>query len=392
MEKLITQFIVMSSVLFGMLIGPQSVAQAAIQDVSSVQQTITGTTVTMQEDIRAEIDQLVAGDRLRISIYLWTNSATKNSVLGALDKGVEVDIISEEDRWREYPSIRKNLIELRNAGATVKHCFSGCRTDEGERGLNHDKLIWIKKADGYEWATVSSMNFTYQDLYESGLRFDLTHYTKVRQFLEDRWTASFCQAKPIPATADITNIDNPFFRAQCPVFDPDYASAYQGQAGIFQPGGDYIHYAAWISDMGKLENEPCSLEVVMGHFDDSAQMMTVISELRQLQARGCEVDVIYGGDFSQVVMDAANAKSAGAEENIEIEHQGNVHAKQLTFTGKWKDENVQSFRTWAGSVNFTDNTMIWNDELGARSTHEAAYQQLREHFDVIERSEIGTHK
>lgn len=404
-KRLINFSIILAAIQF--IVVPN--VHAEITPINSVQETITGTGTTMRADLRAEFDQLGTGDRLRISVYIWTSGPMTESVIDALDRGVEVDIISETDRWEEHPSMRNNLIEMRNAGATVKLCYSGCRTNGGRYGLNHDKLVWIEKADGYDWATISSMNFTNQDLYESGLRFDLSHYSLIRQFVYERWTAHYCQATPIPATVnvgtdpDTDRLPDPGLRSHCPVFDLDYNSQYERQAGIFQSGGEKNHYVDWIALMDDDEegNSPyngdyCRLEIVMGHFDDSPQMMDVITELRKLRKRGCKVDVVYGGKrdteaqlaIHQAIMDAATAPETAEEDNIEIEYQDNIHAKQLTFRGNWNGSSTQKFLSWAGSVNFTDNTMLWNDELGARSTNEAVYWRLREHFIQIEESQI----
>jgi len=312
---------------------------------------IVGTANELHDDVEARVDATPAGDHLRISIFVYRNAEIHRALIDALGRGVAVTLRTEA-RQVTWLSGRY-LDELRANGAAVTVCDSSC----SGTFINHQKVI---AAD--DWALVSSGNWgPGSTLFEGAML--------IRRADAPRTHAAIVAA--------VTSNDD------------RYTAAYDGGYGMMVPGASGLDFYG--RRVAKMSGPDCVIQLAFGHMKPGRITRAFISELRQAAKRGCKVDLVWSGTYRARLHDWIKAPATATETKFEAEHQSNVHAKFLAFSGTYNGRQGKTL-VITGSTNMVGRSFTTNDEMSVQSRHASDFVAYSKFHGIIDGSQSGTHR
>ena len=331
--------------------------------------------------INLHIDKAIShtprGSTLRISQYAFSRRETAKALIAAHRRGVNVRmVVNDHDVTSAIKRIRRVLGDDVQSRSFVVVCKSGCRPSRG--GNNHSKFFAFSRLGSAEKVVmVGSGNLTFKaatwqandHIVITGQR---TLYAVFAAVFDD-----MARDRPAP---------RPYWRVSKGRYSAEFLP-------VGRPSADPI-----ARELSKVTCKAGKGTGVRGRTLVRVSMWTwsgkrgvaLAKQLRQLDRRGCRVEVILGAPSPTVVQQlrrlgkngGVTVRDSRLDRNGDGEVDRAVHHKYLLISGGY-DGDRRSRRVVTGSLNWTTGALTHGDELVLSIDGAKTHKRYTENFERI---------
>lgn len=340
---------------------------------------------SIQRRVNRMIDNTPRRGVIRIATWAIDMQSTTDKLVRAHRRGAFVRVIVQRDRSRTRQFRRLQRVlghRIRNHSFAIT-CGGGCRATRG--GSMHSKLYMFSRV-GHSRRVVmlSSTNLTHggarrgwNDAYtvRGNRKLYRAHRTLFMQMAKD---------DPVRHPYRVTTI-----RGHRTFFFPRPGDGTRETDTIYE-ALNRVHCRGARGGAGR--NGRTVIRVAMFHWA-GWRGIVLARKLRELDARGCIVQAIYGAPSQDVARELRKTGRRGGvtvwDSRYDLNGDGSpdryVHHKFMAISGSFAGDR-SAWHVWAGSHNWTSSALRRNDEIMIKISRRGVHDRYRGHFNAIRRT------
>lgn len=309
------------------------------------------------------------GAEVHISIYMFNYEPLIVALEKAYQRGVKVQMVIDNGRARSSKIVNKKTIaRFRSIIKSPSHMLT-VESDTYPSAINHCKYMLFSEVDmpqGKAEHVVFSTSHNFTLIGTKKIQ-DAVVFTnkKLYEAFKYNWNEIALRSQSgmkdfTYREVDLGNIYAYFFPRR--------------KNGAWDNADTYLEIFDKISDYSS-----ASVRVVMA----SWSRVEVAKKLIELHKKGVRVEVIAkDGDASDAVLEELQRlKDAGAYVKIIKMSEKDTHSKITLINGTW--EGKRQGLVFAGSHNYTEKALKYNNEVLLRLADEGLFKQYDDYFDLL---------
>lgn len=356
------------------------------------------------------IDGAEVGSTIRMATYYVVSTTIPNALIAAKQRGVNVQVITDEKTQRDAPGtydlLRAGLGTDLTKGSFYMSCPAnrGCIADQAEWSIMHNKFYLFTRTLGVSNVIVqTSANLGGTNYRDGGRGWNDALEVTGNAALFNSYTGYFADLKA-------KRVDNNYYDTRVPLQAGPAKVFYYPRAGSSTAGDPGENTVMTIlnntecfgnTTVGTSGNHRTIIRVTMMAFD----LQYIAEKLVALDAAGCYVLVNVRLDWDPADPQRQNAKQKAALATL-LRSTSSVyggvivryycypdpvwiHSKNFSIEGKYYDKPDRRI-VWTGSHNWTGSSLRGDDEVMLQLENGAIFDAYRGQYNAV--AAHATHK
>jgi phosphatidylserine/phosphatidylglycerophosphate/cardiolipin synthase-like enzyme len=336
---------------------------------------------TIPERLIQFIDGSSAGSEIRAHITSLSNAAITDALIGAAERGVAVQVVSNGNPTPELERLAAGLGNSFVSCAGTDPVNTACVSNL-PGGTHHLKAFFFSKVETdigpVEWITVvSSLNLTQT----SARQFNDALIVAENKEVYDAFVTSYEDFFEQRKSGDYFNVPG---RGHHYIASANYEITYSPQTS--SPGHTEYHLsndpvALALSRIDAFE-PGCALKIANLNLSNSRS--AIVDQLLRIKELGCTVEFAFTGIEAnafarldgKIDMRRMNVERPGTNLNT------SVHNKMMLYRGPYDGAKERAI-VWTGSHNWTMGSLRQRDEVLVAVARRSVHDAYDKHFETI---------